>query len=297
MRLTTKRCPTTSCTRPETDPDSSSLESALHSFLSTVPEGVSRCRRSRLARVAESPAAPVSEMAKPQQEGPEEKQAELQSEARSLEAKQEVEKTREIAHCVLSQQTSKSSLAEEDVVLSTPSTPATPGTPRPRASNYFFTQNGEFGSPWTILSPLTCSERNSWQRNRQKVKRSLSTGGDEPHDGVWKSDLYSQAPGQTPSPARLPGHPGKESITRLLDFRSVSVDGSRPSPTSRFRLGQWFHRGTPRRSFSLTEKGICPVEGSNQLEAASGLFSFFRRIGGKTKPSSVKDQNYRGSRT
>lgn len=297
VRLAAKRCSTTPSTGPETDSDSSSLESALHSFLATVPEGVPRCRRSRVAPVEESPSALVSETAEPRQERPEKKRAEGQSGGEQLEAKEEVEKTPEVTQKVLSPQTSKSSLADGEVVLATPDTPATPHTPQPRTRNYFFAHNGDFGSPWTILSPLTCSESNSCRRDRQRNRRSSSTGGDGTDEGVWESDPDSRVAGQTPSSAHVPGGKGKMSVSRLLDFRSVSMDGSGASPTSRFRLGQWFHRGALRRSFSLTEKGICPGEGSNHLEGASGLISFFRRIGGRTKPSSIKEQNFRGSRT
>lgn len=296
MRLAAKRCSVTPSAGPETEPDSSSLESALHSFLSSVPRGVSRCRRSRLARVEGSPSTLVSETAEPRQERPEVKRAELQSGGEQLEAKEEVEKTPEVTHKVLCQQSSKSSLTDRDVVLATPDVPATPDTPQPRTRNYFFAQNGEFGSPWTILSPLTCSERTSRQQDRLKNRRSSSTGRDDTDEGVWESDLDCRVPGQTPLSVHLPGRPAKISVSRLLDFRSISMDGGRPSPTSRFRLGQWFHRGAPRRSFSLTERGICPGEGSNHLEGASGLISFFRRVGGRTK-TSIKEQNFRGSRT
>lgn len=298
MRLAAQQCSMTPSTRRETEPDSSNLESALHSFLSTVPRGVSRCRRSRLARVEGSPSALVSETAEPRQERPEKNEAEWQSGGEQLEAKEEVEeKTPEVTHKVLCQQSSESSLTDRDVVLATPDMPATPDTPQPRTRNYFFAQNGDFGSPWTILSPLTCSERTSRQRDELKTRRSSSTGRDDTDEGVWESDSDSRVPGQTPLSAHLPGRPAKISVSRLLDFRSISVDGCRPSPTSRFRLGQWFQRGAPRRSFSLTEKGICPGEGTNHLEGASGLISFFRRIGGRTKTSSIKEQNFRGSRT
>lgn len=297
LRLATKQCSMTPSTRPETELDESGLESALHSFLSTVPRGVSRCRRPRLARVEGSPCALVPELTELRQERPEIKQVELQRGGEQLETKEEVEKTPEVTHKVLCQQSSKSSLADPDVVLVTPDMPGTPDTPQPRTRNYFFAQNGEFGSPWTILSPLRCSERTSRPQDRQKNRQSSSTGLDDTDEGVWESDADSRVPGQTPLSVHFPGRPAKISVSRLLDFRSISVDGGRPSPTSRFRLGQWFHRAAPRRSFSLTEKGICPVEGSNHLEGASGLISFFRRIGGRTKTSGIKKQNFRGSRT
>lgn len=298
MRVAAKPCSVTPSTRQDKEPDSSSLESALHSFLSTVPRGVSRCRRSRLAQVERSPSALAPETAEPRQEGPEKKQAELQSGGERLEAKEvEVEKTPEVTPKVLRQQSSKSSLTDGDVVLATPDMPATPDTPQPRTRNYFFAQNGELGSPWTILSPLTCSDRTSQQRDRQKNRRSTSTGGDDADEGVWESDPDSQVPGHTPLSIHLPGRPTKVSVSRLLDFRSISVEGCRPSPASRFGLGQWFHRGALRRSFSLTEKEVCPGEGSHHLEGASGLVSFFRRIRGRTKTSGMKEQIFQGSRT
>lgn len=292
MRLAAKPCSTTPGARPDTEPDSSSLELALHSFLSTVPRGVSRCRRSRLARVEGSPSTFVPQMAEPPQERPEEKQAEQQ------EANEKVEKTPEVTPKVLRQQSCKSSLTDGDVVLATPEMPATPDTPQPRTRNYFFAQNGELGSPWTILSPLTCPERRtSHQRDRQKNQRLTSSGGDDTDEGVRESDPDSQFPGQTPSSVHLPGRPTKMSVSRLLDFRSISVEGCRPSPASRFGLRQWFQRGALRRSFSLTEKEVCPGEGSHHLDGASGLISFFRRIRGRTKTSGIKEQIFRGSRT
>lgn len=295
--MAAKSCSMTPSGRRDTEPDSSSLESALHSFLSTAPQGVSRYRRSRLARVEGSPSALVPETAEPRQERPEKKQAELQSGGEPLEAKEEVQEAPQVTPKVLRQQSSKNSLTDGDVVLATPDMPATPDTPPPRTRNYFFAQNGELGSPWTILSPLTCSERTSHRRDGLKNRRSTSTGGDDTDEGVWESDPDSQVPDQTPLSVHLPGRPAKISVSRLLDFRSISVEGCRPSPASRLGLGQWFQRGALRRSFSLTEKGVRPRERSHHLEGASGLISFFRRIRGRTVTSGIKEQILRGSRT
>lgn len=289
MRLAAQQFSLTPNTRPKTEPDSSSLESVLHSFLSTAPRGVSRCRRTRLARVEGSPLAFVSDTAEPRQEKPEKTEAELQPEAQ-----EEVVKTPEVTHKVLCQQ---SSLADQDVVLATPDMPATPVTPQPRSRNYFFAQNGDLGSPWTILSPLTCSEGPYFHRDRKKNRRSSSSGRIDTDEGVWERDPDHRVPGQTPLSVHQSGRPTKISVSRLLDFRSISVDGYRPSPTSRFRLGHWFQRGALRRSFSFTEKRDCPGESANHLERTSGLISFFRRIGGRTKTSGYKEQNFRGSRT
>lgn len=310
---------------PDPDPDPSSLESALHSFLSTVPEGLSRCRRSRHPPVLGSHAALVSKEGESQQGRPEKKQPKLQSEHERLENEVEVEKMREITHKVLCYQSSKSSLVDGDRVLGTPQksdgtqdTPATPVTPRPRTRDYFFAHNGDIGSPWTILSPLTCLQRNSLQQNTQARHRKLSAayGGDDLDEGVWESDQGSHLSsssrrGSQTSPSERPpappDHPSRVAVSRFPAFRSVSMDETRRSSASRFRLGDLFHRGVPRRSYSsgstveaIRDKVVCPVDGSNHIEgqaSASGIISFLRRIGVRTKPNSVEEQNIRGPKT
>lgn len=327
MRIAAKRRTITLCPgseagseagfEPDPDPDPSSLESALHSFLSTVPEGLSRCRRSRLPPVLGSHTALVSKEGESQQERPEKKQPKLQSEHEQLGNDVEVEKMREITRNVLCYQNNKSSLVDGDRVLGTPQksngtqdTPATPVTPRPRTRDYFFAHNGDFGSPWTILSPLTCS-----QRNARNCKLSSTSGGDL-DEGVWESDQGSHLSSSsrrgrhTSSSERPPAPPHRTSrvaISRFPAFRSVSMDETRPSPASRFRLGDLFHRGVPRRSYSsgstaeaIRDKVICPVDGSNHIEgqaSACGIISFLRRIGVRTKPNSVEEQNFRGPKT
>lgn len=331
MRIAAKRRTIMACpgsepgSEPDPDPDPLSLESALHSFLSTVPEGLSRCRRSRLPPVLGSHTALVSKEGESQQEQPEKKQPKLQSEHEQLENKVEVEKMREITRKVLCYQNSKSSLVDEDGVLGTPQksdgtqdTPATPVTPRPRTRDYFFAHNGDIGSPWTILSPLTCSQRNSLQQNMQARNRKLSStsGGDDLDEGVWESDQgshlssSSRRGSRTSSSERPPAPPDRTNhvaVSRFPAFRSVSMDETRPSPASRFRLGDLFHRGVPRRSYSsgstgeaIRDKAVRPVDGSNHIEgqaSASGIISFLKRIGVRTKPNSVEEQNFRGPKT
>lgn len=332
MRIAAKQHTITACPGsepdpepdPDPDPDPSSLESALRSFLSTVPEGLSRCRRSRLPPVLGSHTALVSKEGESQQERPKKKQPKLQSEHEQLKNKVEVEKMCEITRKVVCYQNSKSSLVDGDRVLGTPQksdgtqdTPATPVTPRPRTRDYFFAHNGDIGSPWTILSPLTCSQRNSLQQNMQARNGKLSsTSGGDLDEGVWESDqgshlsCSSRRGSQTSSSEHPPAPPdrtGHVAVSRFPAFRSVSMDETRPSPASRFRLGDLFHRGVPRRSYSsgstaeaIRNKVVCSVDGSNHIEgqaSASGIISFLRRIGVRTKPNGVEEQNFRGPKT
>lgn len=315
MRFAAKRPSAVSVQGPACDQDSSSLESALHSFLSTAPEGLSRCRR-KLTPIEGSPidrsshTIPSKEETEttlgPGQERPEKKQLKLQSEDEVVgqEDEEEAAKMREITRKVLRYQNSKGKL-DGDRVSGTPNqsdrtqhTPATPCTPRPRTRDFFFANNGDMGSPWTILSPLTGSQRNTPQRNRgARQKRLLSApAGDDLDDGVWESDdnndLHSH---QSPcgGSASLPECPGQRPLSCGPIHRSVSMDETSRSPPSGFRLGDLFQRSTSQRSYSSGSR----TENIDGQVNASGFISFFRRIGGRSKPVDMDEQNFRGSNT
>ncbi|XP_033496666.2 FH2 domain containing 3 [Epinephelus lanceolatus] len=340
MRIVAKRRSTVSRTGPEPDQDSSSLESVLHSFLSTVPEGVSRCRKNTLPAIAGSPSECSSQTvpsvdkneATPsnRQETPEKKQPKLQKEDKEMaeaENKEEAEKMREITRKVLHYQNGKSS-ADGDRVSGTPprskgaqDTPATPSTPRSTTRDFLFTNNGDVGSPWTILSPFTCSPRNTSHRNRQAHLRRQSSmpAGDDLDDGVWESDRGNYLPNssnrdnQTTSSggsASLPECRSQRAVSQGPILRSASLDETRRSPA--FRLGNLFQKGTSQRSYSsgsttesMREEGagvssLLGRKAGNQVEgqaSTSGFISFFRRIGGRNKTGDVEEQNIRGSNT
>lgn len=335
MRIAAKRRSTVSCSGSEPDRESSSLESALHSFLSTVPEGLARCRKNVLPPIEGSPSERSSQTAssvekteatpRTRQERPEKKQAKLQKEDKKLENKGESEKMREITRKVLRYQNSKSSL-DGDRISGTPrrseraqDTPATPSTPRPRTRDFFFANNGDVGSPWTILSPLTCSRRNAPQRNRQVRQRRLSStsGGDDLDDGVWESDEGNYLPNSpnrdsltSPSggSTSLPECPSQRAVSQGPLLRSVSMDETRRSPASLFRLGDLFQRSMSQRSYSsgsrtdnMRGERVSSLLGRkadhhvNGQASTSGLISFFRRIGGRSKPGDVEEQNVNNS--
>uniref|UniRef100_A0A3Q4B6J0 FH2 domain-containing protein n=1 Tax=Mola mola TaxID=94237 RepID=A0A3Q4B6J0_MOLML len=290
MRITSKRRSTVSCTGSEPCLDSSGLESALNSFLSTVPEGLARCRKTRLPPVQGSPSELSSKTVERTGAAPftkhEKRQPNLDKEDEQLDNEGEAEKMREITRKVLRYQKGQSSLSPKGDTVPPRS------TPRPRTRDFFFAHNGDVGSPWTILSPFTCSQRDPLQQNRQAHRRRLSecSAGDDLDDGVWESDRANHLPnpsdrdGLVPPPSSsvsLPECPRQRAVSKGPVLRSVSVDETRQSPTSRFRLGNLFHR-------------------RNHIErqaSTSGFISFFRRIGGRAKPNIVEDQHFKDSET
>lgn len=329
MRITSKRRSTVSCTGSEPCLDSSGLESALNSFLSTVPEGLARCRKTRLPPVQGSPSELSSKTVERTGAAPftkhEKRQPNLDKEDEQLDNEGEAEKMREITRKVLRYQKGQSSLSPKGDTVpprrsdGAPNTPATPSTPRPRTRDFFFAHNGDVGSPWTILSPFTCSQRDPLQQNRQAHRRRLSecSAGDDLDDGVWESDRANHLPnpsdrdGMVPPPSSsvsLPECPRQRAVSKGPVLRSVSVDETRQSPTSRFRLGNLFHRSVSQRSYSsgsrtesMRDKEVCSVAASksgNHIErqaSTSGFISFFRRIGGRAKPNIVEDQHFKDS--
>uniref|UniRef100_A0A3Q3JWA6 FH2 domain-containing protein n=1 Tax=Monopterus albus TaxID=43700 RepID=A0A3Q3JWA6_MONAL len=295
MRTTAKRRSTVPNSRPEPEWDSCSLNSALHSFLSTAPEGLARCRRNMMPPIEGSPSdhssqtVPSEEISEATRERPEKKQPKLQKEDEQLaglENKEEAEKMREVTRKVLRYQRSKGQL-DGDRVSGTPCrservqhSPATPSTPQPRTRDFFFANNGEFGSPWTILSPFVCPRRNTPQRNRQAHQQRLfSTPGlEDLDDGVWESDdgssLLNGAIRDSQishsGSASLPECHSRRPVSQGPVLRSVSMDETSRSPASGFRLGNLFQRRT----------GVYPNHIDGQV-STSGFISFFRRIGGR----------------
>lgn len=262
---------------PQAVESSSILESALHSFLSTAPEGVVRCRRSMQSPGKGSPAGHVA------QSSPEKKAPRLQRE--------------EEAAAPGNQEDAEKTLALPLEVPPPQDTPATPHTPRPRTRDYFFANNGDVGSPWTILSPLTCSQGHAAQRPRQTHKHRIASlsGVDDLDDGVWESGAgrrVRQASPFVPEGQRAPV------------LRSVSVDEARQSPGAGFRLGDLFHRKVSQRSYSsgsrtgnVSEEDEAASMTGNPADGTFGFISFFRRIGGRSKTGDVGDVSVRGSST
>ncbi|XP_061660365.1 FH2 domain-containing protein 1-like isoform X2 [Syngnathoides biaculeatus] len=128
--------------------------------------------------------------------------------------------------------------------------PSTPCTPRPRTRDVFSDYNGDGGSPWTVLSPLTCSRR-------RRPQRGGASDANDPDDGVW------------------------ESAFRGPRGRSASVDSTRQTPlpatAAASRLRTLFQRAAPQRSYS-SGSGTDTVRNP---AASFHFISFFRRFGGK----------------
>lgn len=320
MRIAAKHRSTVSVSAPETDQDSSSLESALHSFLSTVTEGLPRSRRNMLPPIQGSPtdcssqivtleeteAAPCTRQEMPEKEQPNLQKEDEQGSGQGDE--EEAAKMREITRKVLRYQNSKSKL-DGDRVSGTPNrseraqdTPATPGTPRPRTRDFFFANNGDLGSPWTILSPFTCSQRNTSQQNKKAHQKRLLllSAGDDLEDGVWESDdssdllnVANQDSQTFPSEASvsLPECPSQRAVSRGPVLRSVSMEETRRASPSSFRLGDLFQRSISQRSYSSGSR----TENIEGQVNTSGFISFFKRIGGRSKPGDVDEQNFKGS--
>lgn len=324
MRSTTKRRSTMSGPRPEPEQDTSSLESALHSFLSTIPEGLARCRKNMLTTVEGSPSersiSVQKTVARTKQERTEKKQPKHQKEdeqVAALENKEEAEKMHETSRKVLRYQNSQRSL-DGDKVSGTPrrsertqDTIATPRTPRPRTRDFFFANNGNVGSPWTILSPFTCPRRNTPLQNRptNQHRLSLMSGGDDLDDGVWESDEGNCLPNSSnqdslTSPSSgsvsLPECPSQRAVSQGPMLRSVSMDETSQSPAS-----DLYQRSISQRSYSsgsrtesMREEGPGGNKARNHIEGqvnTSRFISFFRRIGGRSKPGDVEEQNFKGS--
>uniref|UniRef100_A0A672GCG5 FH2 domain containing 3 n=1 Tax=Salarias fasciatus TaxID=181472 RepID=A0A672GCG5_SALFA len=301
--LRIKRRSTMSGPKPDPSSDSACLESALHDFLSTAPEGLARCRKNAFPPVRgsshehSSPSGSVGEKTEGtvsvRKESPAKKQpklppdSELQSNAG---LKQEVDKMHEMSRKVLRYQKSRSSLDGDRVpgsphcVVRKQDKPVTPRTPRPRTRDYFFANNGSISSPWTILSPFMCPEMNHCENGPSDEHMPPSAFGGEDlddDDGVWVSDesstlsCSSDRDSQSSS-VSLPECFGSRTPSQSPVQRSLSVDETGRSSPSGFRLGDLF-----QRTKNCEERQV----------NASGFMSFFRRIGGKGKAGAFEELN------
>ncbi|KAI4813947.1 hypothetical protein KUCAC02_003165 [Chaenocephalus aceratus] len=290
MRVVAKRRSIVSCPEPDTDRDSG-IESALHSFLSSAPERAVRNRKKILPPIEGSPverSASVPSLEKietPPRTRPEKKQPILQEkdgQISDLEKKEEAEKMREI-------------------------------TRKPRSRDFFFSNNDDSGSPWTILSPFTNSQRNTRHRH---LRRLSSTPSGKYVDEVWEMDkgsflATSSEPDTLTSPpegpASLPECPSLRAVSQAPIHRSVSMDGTTRSPASGFRLGDFILRSMSPRSYSSGSRTEYSRDGGARVSSLlgrkagnhvedqggpSGLLSFFRRIGGKSRPYDVEEHKY-----
>ncbi|XP_056141338.1 FH2 domain containing 3 [Lampris incognitus] len=218
-----KRCSISSNQETRPDPETSSLESVLHSFLSSVPEGLTRCRKSMLSPVEGSPTelssrteSSVEESDLGSQSGqersPEEKQAKLQ-EAEELDYK-EARKIRVVTRKVLHLQSGQGSLCGDQASHKPrfkereQATPVTPRTPRPRTRDFVFLgSDGNPGSPWTILSPFTCPRGNMPLHNRRPRHRNQNfsiSSGDDLDGEAWQ---LPSSPSHSTPPATKPTFP------------------------------------------------------------------------------------------
>lgn len=290
-----------SCQGSQPDLDPSSLESSLQSFLSSAPKGLTRCRKSRLALVQGSPsecktkAVDGATLSPCSKDGAEKEEPHLQKE-KQLESDRNSDKV--TLKGDPEDSPGRSGRARSAL--------ATPRTPRPTARDYYFGPSGDLGSPWTILSPLTSVHQDTRPRKWSQCRSISEPSGDDLDDGVWETDKglcvsrSSNQDGLTPPSADpLLGCPGHNSRLKP-PVRSASVEESGRSPSSRFSLGDLFQRSMSYSHGSRTEtlgvKGVRSAFGTkSELDvgqaSSSGFISFFRRIGGKTKPVSVEEPN------
>lgn len=277
VRVASKRHSIASYLGSQPQLEASSLESTLHSFLSTVPRGA---RRSRLAPVHGSPSECKT------------KPAGRTQPVAGSEGRAEKKRTKPPEDERKAERSTKDD-PEDSAQRSggAKTSPAAPRTPRPTTRDYYFGHGGEPGSPWTVLSPVTSVHGEA--RNGSQSRLSPASRGDHLEDGVWDPPAScSRGAWSSPCQDPPPDGPGPR---RKPAVRSASVDESSQVLTSRFSLGELFQRSVGQRSYShgsRTEppraKGARPPGGCKwELEAgkagSSGLISFFRRIGGKSK--------------
>ncbi|KAM9332382.1 FH2 domain containing 3 isoform 2-T3 [Pholidichthys leucotaenia] len=324
MRVATKHRTTASGSGSKQDGDASSLESALHNFLTTVP---ARPRRNATPTVEGSPsvqssqAVPVEQTSAPKitvsQDDDEVEQ--LLKEDAKLE-KKEAKRWREITRKACRFQSRSGSCGGDGanvpcLSVKNHDVPDTPKTSWPRTREYFFSNNGDVASPWTILSPFMYSQRNDTPRMKKPHQRRLSStyGGDNADGGVWETEGSNNLPDSTTSPsegsASLPKSPSLRSLSQGPVPRSLSLDETRQSSTQGFKLCQFFQKNPSQRSLSTGSKTegtrqdgtrISPLV-SGKMEnvegqvCTSGLVSFFRRIGVRAKPGDSEEQTFKGS--
>lgn len=305
LRFSVKRCPTVSRPQSKVSPeqDPSGLESALHTFLSSVTGSVTRSRKN--PHTGPSPSSgSVQVEASPQtssRDRPGNKQAKLHNE-QSGESQKDKEKMRGPKRKVLRHQDGRSSL-DVDGCLSTPRRerpiryPSTPRTPQARNRHYVIVDSGS--SPWTILTPVKCPRRNTPDQNKPFQRRSSMV--DDSDDGIWESVEVTYVPDATIEEtitASISCTPVnvKSTVHGPLN-RSVSVDESRRLSTSSFWFGDFFQRSFTQRSYSsgsrrdaLNDDRCRGGKAANPFDN-NGVKSFFKRIGNRNRPQDTDEPN------
>ncbi|KAK5887602.1 hypothetical protein CesoFtcFv8_016193 [Champsocephalus esox] len=191
---------------------------------------------------------------------------------------------REITRKVLRYQSSRDSDTplRSERAQDTPDTPSTlstlstPSTPQPRSRDFFFSNNDDSGSPWTILSPFTNSQRNARHRH---LRRLSSTPSGKDVDEVWEMDkgsflATSSEPDTLTSPpegpASLPECPSLRAVSQAPIHRSVSMDGTTRSPASGFQLGEFILRSISPRSYSSGSRTEYSRDGGARVSSLLG---------------------------
>lgn len=273
------------------EPDSAqtdlSLESALHSFLSAAPDGVTRYRKS-----AQPPAEMNKSGCASSEAASERKSCSSPPEHQNQEVTSPEGQVTKTGLCYPSCPDGK---VAEDRGLDSPVPLHTPHTPRPQTRDYFFAHNGDAGSPWTIVSPLICSTRPPNCRPRHQRRLSSMDAGDD-LEGVWQTDEDAGspscgldlpvAPSEGASAESGPNAPGAKG----LSSRSASVDETKSVPSG-FRLGDLFNKSLSQRSYSTGSKSEYPKERrrGEAPDNAFGIISFFKRFGGRSKTVDADD--------
>lgn len=272
----------------QTDQDPTCLESALHSFLSSVPGSVSRSRKP-----VYSGASPCSQSVKVEA-GP----RPLQERPGKLNKNEEPEnkdqggKVPELRK-VLRLQNNRSSLNNDIFSEKPQKNPSTPRTPQPRNCDYFFTNGECVDSPWTVVSPVTppCEKNTPDQKRPPQAEPSIEEDTD---DCIWESvevstfsTFSSEESVVTTSVEFMPVN--LKSILHGPIHRSVSVDETRQSAASAFWFGDFFQKSISQRSYSsgsrrntLRDESVQVCKAANPSEGHL-LKSFFKRIGGRNK--------------
>lgn len=286
-----------SCPGSQPNLDPSSLESTLHTFLSSS-DSLAGWRKSRLASVYGSTSEFKTKPVERAELSPRFKDR-AEKKERNLQKEKQLENDR-IAEKVTLRGDPEDSPRRSDRARNAP---AAPKTPRPTARDYY---SGELGSPWTILSPLNSVHREIRLRKWSRSRPPLEWSGDDLNDGVWENDegfrpsSSSKQDGFTPpSGDPLVGSSGL--ISRLKPpVRSASVEETSHSATSRLSLGDLFQRSMsyshgPRNEILRAKGASSAFATKSELDvgqvSSSGLISFFRRIGGKTKPIGGEEPN------
>lgn len=295
IRASAKRRPTVSQTKLNSDQDPSELESALHTFLSSVPGSATRPKknphpgpspRSGSVKVEHSTRALSPDKTDKNQAKPCSEEME----------KIQKEEKRDVKRKVLRHQEGRSNLDHKDRGVGAPRyerashLPSTPRTPQARNRHYVFVDSGS--SPWTILSPVYCRRRNTHDQN--KTSQKGSSRADDPDEGLWESVDVTYVPDSTTEESMSSSISCTPIDLKLLPRsplnRSASVDESRRSPTCASRFGDFFQRSFVQRSYSsgsrsddLKDNSFRFGKSANPFDN-SALKSFFKRIGNRRKP-------------